>query len=308
MSWDSATGELVEIHPRGVSNFDIYGKKIIACCQDGNLRVWVREKPKLTGPDVIHIADRSLGLVTLSHTGLVAVSQGKSVHILRITSQGILRMQVLDINHKVCALSFSALGTYLVIAISSKITLLFLCSKNSNWEQVGQNNPTTGRLCHITWLREKPIVCIGWSDGTASLWNLETQSIISGPLYHSRGVCQVAISPDGKTLATGTKEGYIKIWDVEMLLEQGESGTGNHFQIPKAENPKLAGVDNYDKGWIVGQGGEQLLWCPKGGIGLLFNSALKHTTMSMQLDLSNFVHGKDWAKCYSGDAGGEQEE
>ena len=148
-------------------------------------------------------------------------------------------------------------------------------------------------------------MCIGWHDGTASLWNVETQSIISGPLYHSDGDCQVAISPDGKTLATGTAEECIKIWDVEMLLGQGESGTGDPLQILKAENPQLFDGCKYSKGWIIGPGGERLLWLPEDR----FNPALKYTTDSgaiRGLDFRKFVHGGEWTKCYSGNVDGKE--
>ena len=86
VSWESATGEFTEIHPTGVYGFDIYGDKIIACCGDGNLRIWNREEPKLTGPDIIHIGDKSLDFITASPNGLVAVSQDNSVHIVDIAS------------------------------------------------------------------------------------------------------------------------------------------------------------------------------------------------------------------------------
>ena len=142
-------------------------------------------------------------------------------------------------------------------------------------------------------------MCIGWDDGTASLWNVETQSIISGPIYHSRDDCQVAISPDGKTLATGTAEECIKIWDVEMLLGQGESGTGDALQILKAENPQLFDGCQYADEWIIGPGGERLLWAPE--LPRPPQRGLKYTTfIDRKFDFSRFVHGKEWAKCYSG--------
>ena len=144
-------------------------------------------------------------------------------------------------------------------------------------------------------------MCIGWDDGTASLWNVETQSIISGPLYHSGYYCQVAISPDGKTLATGTAEECIKIWDVEMLVGQGESGTGDPLQILKAKNPQLFDRCKYKNEWIIGPEDEKLLWVPQHRFER--NPALKYTTVSgvfKGLDSSKFVHGEGWAKCYSG--------
>ena len=302
MSWESATEGFTEIHPTGVSDFDIYGEKIIACCKDGYLRIWTREESGLTGPDTIHIVNKSLGVVTVSSNGVLAVSQEKSVHIVDIASQSILRTNSLNIFENINALSFSDSGDSLALAFDDADYWIYLCSTSHNWRAVAQEKSGDGRWGKsIIWLRGKPIVCIGWDDGTASLWNVETQSTISGPLYHSRGFCQVAISPDGKTLATGTKEECIKIWDVEMLLGQGESGTGDPFQILKAENPQLFDGCKYRNGWIIGPGDERLLWVPLERFEI--NPALKYTTVSgvfKGLDFSKFVHGEGWAKCYSG--------
>ena len=311
VSWESATGEFTEIHPTGVSDFDIYFEKIIACCEDGNLRIWNREEPGFTGPDIIHIGDKSLKAITVSPNGLVAVSQYYSVQIVDIASQHILRAKTVETEQRISTFSFSDRGDSLAIAVYDMEYQIYLCSQNEDWRATAhkKREETFGRGRTVTWLRGKPIVCIGWHDGTASLWNVETQSIISGPLYHSRGGCQVAISPDGKTLATGTAEECIKIWDVEMLLGQGESGTGDPFQILKAENPQLFDGCKYENRWIIGPGGERLLWIPEEKIVLLSSPALKHTTMplTMQLDLSKFVHGEEWPKCYSGNVDGEQQ-
>ena len=142
------------------------------------------------------------------------------------------------------------------------------------------------------------MVCIGWNDGTASLWNVETQRVVSCSLHHSYGGCQVAVAPDGMTLATGTAEDCIKIWDVEMLLGQGESGTGDPFQILKAENPQLFDGCKYENGWIIGSGDKRLLWAPD--LPPPPQWGLKYTTfIDRKFDFSRFVHGEEWAKCYS---------
>ena len=184
---------------------------------------------------------------------------------------------------------------------------IYLCSQNEDWRATAhkKREETSRQGLTVTWLRGKPIVCIGWDNGTASLWNVETQSIISGTLYHSRGICRVAISPDGKTLATGTTEECIKIWDVEMLLGQGESGTGDPFQILKAENPQLFDGCKYENEWIIGPGDERLLWAPD--LPPPPQSGLKYSTLiDRKFDFSRFVHGEEWAKCYSEDVDGKQ--
>ena len=301
VSWESATGEFTEIHPTGAYNLDIYSEKIIACCQDGKLRIWTREEPKFKGPDIIHIGDGSLASITISPDGLVAVSQDNSVHIVDIASQHILRTNTVQTRYKIHTLSFSDKGDFLAMAVGDEKYQIYLCSQNDDWRATAhkkrEETPREGFT--VTWLRGKPIVCIGWEDGTASLWNVETQSIISGPLYHDGRRCQVAISPDGKTLATGIAEECIKIWDVEMLLGQGESGTGDPFQILKAENPQLFDGCKYEDRWIIGPGGKRLLWAPD--LPPPPQRGLKYTTfIDTELDFSRFVHGEEWVKCYSG--------
>ena len=307
MSWESATGEFTEIHSTGVSDFDIYDEKIIACCEDGNLRILNRGGSGVTGPDIIHIGDESLDAITVSPNGLVAVSQDISVHIIDLASQCILRTNTIETRWWIHTLSFSDIGNSLAMAVVDKKYLICLCSQNGDWRATAhkKREETSREGCTVTWLRGKPIVCIGWDDGTASLWNVETQSIISGPLYHSTGHCQVAISPDGKTLATGTAEECIKIWDVEMLLGQGESGTGDPFQILKAENPRLFDGCKYERGWIIGPGDERLLWAPD--LPPPPQRGLKYTTfIDRKFDFSRFVHGEEWVKCYSEGVDGKQ--
>ena len=310
VSWESATGEFTEIHPTGVSDFDIYGEKIIACCEDGILRIWIREEPKFTGPDIVHIRDGYLRSIAISPNGLIAVSQKRLLHIADIDSQIILRRLSVKLSFSAHTLSFSDTGDSLAMAVIDDDYQIYLFSHNDEWRATAQRKRqhTTAHGYTVAWLRGNPVVCIGWDDGTASLWNVETQSIISGPLYHSTGHCQVAISPDGKTLATGTKEECIKIWDVEMLLGQGESGTGDPFQILKAENPQLFDGCKYEREWIIGSENERLLWVPEDRF--MINPALKYTTDSgaiRGLNFCSFVHGEEWTKCYSGNVDGEQQ-
>ena len=108
-------------------------------------------------------------------------------------------------------------------------------------------------------------------------------------------------------LFRSTEEECIKIWDVEMLLGQGESGTGDSLQVSRVADLWLFDECKYKDDWFLGPSDERVLWIPREKIGLLSNPALKHTTMSisMQLDFSKFVHGEDWTKCYSEDVGGK---
>ncbi|MEM1168955.1 MAG: S-layer homology domain-containing protein [Cyanobacteria bacterium P01_H01_bin.35] len=59
------------------------------------------------------------------------------------------------------------------------------------------------------------------------LWNLESSKLLETLSSHSANVRSVAISPDGKTLASGSGDGTVKLWDIptgEMLTSFLHSG------------------------------------------------------------------------------------
>jgi len=57
----------------------------------------------------------------------------------------------------------------------------------------------------------------GSSDNTVKLWNLETGKEIRSLKTDSGYIYSVAISPDGKTIASGgSAENIIKIWQISQ--------------------------------------------------------------------------------------------
>ena len=52
-------------------------------------------------------------------------------------------------------------------------------------------------------------------DATAIIWNSNTGKRLKTLTGHTRGVNAVAFSPDGKTLASGSSDGTILLWDIE---------------------------------------------------------------------------------------------
>ncbi|NES72908.1 MAG: WD40 repeat domain-containing protein [Okeania sp. SIO2D1] len=59
------------------------------------------------------------------------------------------------------------------------------------------------------------------------LWNLQTGKLLETLSSHQANVRSVAISPDGKTLASGSGDGTVKLWDIptgEMLVSFLHSG------------------------------------------------------------------------------------
>ena len=61
----------------------------------------------------------------------------------------------------------------------------------------------------------------GGNDGdTIHLWDVDTGQLIKTLTGHSRRVWQVAFSPDGNTLASGSGDGTVLLWKLTPLTPQ----------------------------------------------------------------------------------------
>jgi WD40 repeat protein len=122
------------------------------------------------------------------------------------------------------------------------------------------------------------------------IWDASTHQSIVQLVGHSDYVWSVAFFPDGKRIMSASRDGTIRVWDVE-LLEESLRGEMDGWQVKDSDGP----------GWpmkkgnrIIGPKGEFLFWTPL---------PFRHTRNTLvigqcpKIDFSNFVHGDEWAKC-----------
>ena len=85
----------------------------------------------------------------------------------------------------------------------------------------GHTNGVTGAVC----LPDERRIITCSSDGSLRLWNLESGVQIGndwrddgggGGNRRDAGVYTIALSPNGKTVASGSGDGKVRLWDVEM--------------------------------------------------------------------------------------------
>src|SRR5262249_14400058 len=111
--------------------------------------------------------------------------------------------------------------------------------------------PTQFAVYCLAWSADGKQVVSGSLDHTAKLWDVASGNLVREVKAfkekdfekgHRDGVFCVALSPDGKTLATGSSDRTIKLWNVA-------DGT----VIRELVNPKLKGATPQSHpGWVYG--------------------------------------------------------
>ncbi|PPQ94613.1 hypothetical protein CVT25_011427 [Psilocybe cyanescens] len=175
----------------------------------------------------------------------------------------------------------------------------------------------------------------GSMDYTLRLWNVSTGLLERGPFSgHSHMVTTVAFSPDGKRVVSGSFDTKFRVWNVssgelEYTLPSGHLGFINSVSFSPDSTQIVSGgwdrtirvmparpitVTPLDEvsfndlsaidldGWIRGDHGELLLWIPSlHRPGLYRPNFPTHIIGGNQtrLDTSKFVHGYEWATCYT---------
>jgi len=93
------------------------------------------------------------------------------------------------------------------------------------WDMTKHSERATLSSGNGAWVRGLAIT----SDGkilasshflTVTLWNLESRQAIGELKGHTEEICALAVSPDGKTMATGGRDQTVKLWDLQSTQER----------------------------------------------------------------------------------------
>jgi WD40 repeat protein len=88
--------------------------------------------------------------------------------------------------------------------------------------------------------------------GEVTLWVIPSDESVGALRGHSREVAGLAFAPDGKTLASASADGKIKLWDLETNRERGSWTHGDCKTIAFAPDGKTLVSGHY--------GGDVVLW------------------------------------------------
>ena len=113
------------------------------------------------------------------------------------------------------------------------------------------------------------------------IWDTSTHQTIVQLVGHTDDVRSFAFFPGGNKIMSASKDGTIRVWEVDLLEERREM---DRWRMERRD----------DGCWVFGPGKERLFWTR-----FPFRDT-RHTLdigECMKIDFSNFVHGEEWVKC-----------
>ncbi|KAE9403162.1 WD40 repeat-like protein [Gymnopus androsaceus JB14] len=310
--WNAETGMIIgeplqghRDYVRSVA-FSPDGKRIVSGSDDKTVCIWNAETGMIIGEPLQGHTD-SVNSVAFSPDGkrIVSGSSDKTVRIWNAETGMIIGEPLQGHTFRVKSVAFSPDGKRIVSG-SYDWTV---CIWNAETGMI-IGEPLQGHTSNVNSVAFSPNgkrIVSGSLDETVRIWNAETGMIIGEPLQgYTSSVNSVTFPSDGKRIVSGS-------WDHTVCIETVTDSDMSESTFALSFCPwhpdhhlmhtdsLLHGVHLNSDGWICSTDSSLLLWIPPAyRPGLMFPNIqiLISRYSPISLDLSNFVYGKDWVKCF----------
>ncbi|KAG2054826.1 WD40 repeat-like protein [Suillus hirtellus] len=240
--WDVETGKVV-VKWKGDSSFvesvcwSPNGGQVLSGSNDGTARVWdVKSSKPVEGLNPIKTGHESVCAVSYSPDASMIATGGFTYNENGIkiwdAKTGEL-LSTIKLDRSICNLTWTSDEKKLIAGCEYGPITIF---DTATWRLIAVLEGHTYTVSSLTLFPNDRLLASTSLDGTARLWNLDTNLQIGPPFRHNH-TC-AAFSPDGKLLFTaGWEVQNVYIWDIQDIFKT--AGLEDLLSIPDAQKSKL---------------------------------------------------------------------
>jgi WD40 repeat protein len=221
--WNVETGKVV-LKWKGHSDWVMSvcwspdGKRVVSGSTDGTTRVWdaksgepVQGLNPMKGGKYVTAVSYSPGAKMIA-TGVFE----KEIEIWDAKTGK--RLTTIELDEKVFNLAWTSDENKLIVGLDGSIRIL----DTATWQQIADldGHRTGAGVYSLTLYQNDRLLASTSRDGTARLWDLDTNRQVGPPLQHQDTVMCAAFSADGKLLSTGChRPCNAYVWDIYAILK-----------------------------------------------------------------------------------------
>ena len=267
--WDVVSGE-ERASSQGVNSstrvaFSPDGKFFGCGCVDHSVRIWETTTGKQAHLLKGHQARVRRVIFAPDGRSLVSSSTDKTITVWDLQTGAALRTLV-GHQEEVIGLAFSPDGRTLASSSADKTVRLWDPSTGALLATLkGHKAPAWG-ICYLP--DGQGLVSSSNDDGVVLVWDIKTASIRQSIQAHQEGVSFIALTRDGKTLATCSKHGKIGLWDIttgqarRQLKRSKDPYSDNTYRVTFSPDDRYLVLSggSYVRFWDLSEDEERSKW------------------------------------------------
>ncbi|KAL0957314.1 hypothetical protein HGRIS_001123 [Hohenbuehelia grisea] len=335
--WDATSGELAMPPLTGHRDyitdvaFSPDGSRIVSASHDETIRVWDASRGELAMPRFTgHKHHVTFVAFSPDGTRIISASYDMTIRVWDAAGGELFMPPLTGHTGSITYVAFSPDGSRIISASDDKTIRV--------WDATSGElamPPLIGHTHCITSVAFSPDgsrIVSASDDKTIRVWDATSGELAMPPLTgHTDRITSVAFSPDGSCILSASHDKTIRVWDAASdELTDGLTGHTGDDMYSSSDNsnvclldvshsassfaqhahtwtvapysPFIANPIPDEDGWIRGSNDELLLWIsPEYRQFVIFKPSrciLLIAKSRVVIDVSRFLHGKDWIHCH----------
>jgi len=217
-AWGSRQASLQNIFPHNnevtASSFNVNGKQLVTGDTAGEVHLWDVDTGECLW-NTRHVTSKPVLAAIISPDSQLIVSVCEDGSAILWDKAGHPIGTPMHHEGAVFYAAFSAKGQKLITicqAANSTITQL-VCVWDVKSQQLIKKIPHESTILNLNMFFSDEVIATAINDNTICLWSCNAKDSSQVILQHKTGVKSLAISPNGRRVATGCVDGSIELWD-----------------------------------------------------------------------------------------------